>query len=118
MSRYIDAEPFINALKAVNKKYDTITIKEVLGVIEKYPNITFNEIITANNEYMGTVVGKHGYWDEIVREVKLEDGTFCYTELQTECSCCHKEPLYSHWHNEVQSPYCPWCGAKMGEVEE
>ena len=27
------------------------------------------------------------------------------------CSVCHTE-------NDIRTPYCPWCGAKMDEVED
>lgn len=60
-----------------------------------------------------------GRWEHIVRDLILEDGTKIGTIVETECSVCHGKPLYSEWHNEVESPVCPWCSADMrGEQNE
>ena len=34
-----------------------------------------------------------------------------------ECSECGESPLFDPYADEVQSPFCPWCGAEM-ETEQ
>ena len=35
-----------------------------------------------------------------------------------ECSECGESPLYDPYENEVRTPFCPWCGARMEEEED
>ena len=35
-----------------------------------------------------------------------------------ECSECGKSPLFDPYENEVLTPFCPWCGARMEEEED
>ena len=35
-----------------------------------------------------------------------------------ECSECGESPLYSPYSDEVLTPFCPWCGARMEEEED
>ena len=47
---------------------------------------------------------KHGHW--------------IYENFYTHCSVCGKMAIYDKYGQEVESDYCPRCGAKMGgEVE-
>ena len=45
MSKYIDVEPFENALMAVQKKSDVISIAEVLNTLMKYPAADVVEVV-------------------------------------------------------------------------
>ena len=97
MSRYIDADELIKEAEK-DGAYGYVSAEQIAN----FP--------TAK-------VVKRGRWIETTKAV-MSSGEFMYTELRTICSLCGKEPLYSYWHNEVQTPWCPWCGAKMDEVEE
>ena len=35
-----------------------------------------------------------------------------------ECSECGESPLFDPYENEVRTPFCPWCGARMEEEED
>ena len=51
---------------------------------------------------------KHGRWQKPQRH-----GVISYDEhAYAECSCCHKSQYLARGMN-----YCPFCGAKMDEVE-
>ena len=107
--RYIDADELIKALREGmidESDWSYESPAECRGVLEW---------AIAEAEKMPTAE-KRGRWIETTKAV-MSNGEFMYTELRTICSLCGKEPLYSYWHNEVQSPYCPWCGAKMDEVD-
>ena len=43
---------------------------------------------------------KHGHW--------------IYENFYTHCSVCGKMAIYDKYGQEVESDYCPRCGAKMG----
>lgn len=111
--RHIDADELIKALRdgmidESDWRYESPA--ECRGVLEwaiaeaeKMPTADVAEV-------------KHGRWIETTRAI-MSSGEYLCTELRTICSLCGKEPLYSYWHNEMQSPWCPWCGAKMNEVD-
>ena len=50
----------------------------------------------------------HGHW------ITITDDIFADTY---KCSECDKEPLIADYEFAL-TPYCPFCGAKMDEVEE
>lgn len=114
MSKCIDREKLIKRLEATCNivcQYSkaqrfvmcgSCGLGSALEVLEDFPTADVAEV-------------KRGRWEEVTREI-LFDGVTCGMESRAECSVCHKEPLYSRWHNEMQTPYCPWCGAKMDEV--
>lgn len=54
--------------------------------------VWMNELQTAD-----VVKVRHGHW-------------YVYGNLHY-CSVCHEE-------NDIRTPYCPWCGTKMDEVED
>lgn len=76
MGKYIDLEPLINALKAVQKRSEIISVDEVLGVLAKYPAADVAEVVRCKdcvNYKRGNVwiCGWHnncellgGNWDE------------------------------------------------------
>ena len=43
---------------------------------------------------------KHGHW--------------IYENFYTHCSVCGKMAIYDKYGQEIESDYCPRCGAKMG----
>ena len=49
---------------------------------------------------------KHGHW--------IEDG---YFELPCVCSYCGHEAVTDYDGEYLRTPYCPFCGAKMGVTE-
>lgn len=51
---------------------------------------------------------KHGHW------ITITDDVFADTY---KCSECNKEPLIADCEFDL-TPYCPFCGAKMDEVED
>ena len=57
---------------------------------------------------------KTGHWTK--KEQLDEDGI--NTWWWYECSECGKQPLKGKYGKEVLSPFCPFCGAEMKEVEE
>lgn len=46
---------------------------------------------------------EHGHWAEV-----WKGNWHC-------CSICNRPPLVDGRDDDVLSPYCPWCGAKMDE---
>ena len=49
MKTYIDPEPLINALKAIQKRSEIIIVDEVLGVLAKYPAADVAEVVRCKN---------------------------------------------------------------------
>ena len=100
--RLVDIEPLEAALRSVQKRSEDISIQEVLDTLEKYPTVAVvDDIITSDNEYMGSVVTKHGtwHWDHISYTPELS----VYGWV---CSSCNGISTFD-------SRYCPNCGAKM-----
>ena len=114
MSKYIDADKLMlvlndwQFLNAPFREEESSIVYDTIGGAMEY----VKEQPTADVQEI-----KRGRWIETTKAV-MSNGEFMYTELRTICSLCGKEPLFSYWHNEMQSPYCPWCGAKMDEVEK
>ena len=94
MSKYIDVEPLENALMAVQKRSDVISIKEVLNTLMNYPAADVVEV-------------RHGKWEWHNEEA-------CFYS----CSNCghnaygNTGEILSGYYN-----YCPKCGSS-NEVEE
>ena len=89
MSKYIDVEPFENALMAVQKRSDIISISEVVKTLMKYPIADVQEV-------------KHGRW--------VNHGSF---EV---CSVCGEEQ-YGHDNGRYYCPNCGSC-MDLDEVGE
>ena len=63
-------------------------------------------------------------FEEVIDAVPTADvapvkhGQWIYENFYTHCSVCGKMAIYDKYGQEVESDYCPRCGAKMGgEVE-
>lgn len=64
-----------------------------------------------NVEYKNFRTVKHGHWEE----EDVEEAGAIY--IHTRCSSCGEYVLYDAVGQEIESPYCPWCGAKMDEKD-
>lgn len=76
------------------------TVLDILS--EDSTNDRANQIIDAF-DYLPTAdvaPVKHGHW--------------IYENFYTHCSVCGKMAIYDKYGQEVESDYCPRCGAKMG----
>lgn len=63
MSKYIDVEPFENALMAVQKRSDVISIAEVLNTLMKYPVADVAEVVRCKDcKYGDTGTDEIGRW--------------------------------------------------------
>lgn len=49
MDKYINLEPLINALKAIQKRSEIISVDEVLDVLAKYPAADVAEVVRCRN---------------------------------------------------------------------
>ena len=88
--RLIDADELLKALKKEFRQNN---------YIKHDSYFEFKNIV----ETMPTVEQKHGQWQGVSPFVD-----------SLECSECRYEIL----SEELKTPYCPWCGAKMDEVTE
>ncbi len=63
-------------------------------------------------------------FEEVIDAVPTADvapvrhGHWIYENFYTHCSVCGKMAIYDKYGQEVESDYCPRCGAKMGGDDE
>lgn len=88
MTRYIDAEEFLDLFYVAAFKQDKLFVKTVEMVVEDTPTADVVEL-------------KHGYW----KTVPMFDEPDC-DYLSFECSCCGNLDV-------CEENYCSDCGAKM-----
>jgi len=62
---------------------------------------------------MPSVEIKRGRWEEKAYEFHWGNITTFSSVTDTVCSVCGERAI-----EYMESPYCPWCGAKMDEVKE
>lgn len=62
MGKYIDLEPLINALKAIQKRSELISVDEVLGVLAKYPAADVVEVVRCEDCKYLDYVDEHEKW--------------------------------------------------------
>ena len=96
MSKYIDVEPFENALMAVQKRSDVISIAEVLNTLMKYPAAGVVEVVRcAHCIYWDRETLRHQFndfrdWNEAECKVLAERDGYNeinrYTEGDDYCS--------------------------------
>lgn len=112
MSRYIDAEYLMKRYKATcdivcqytKKQRYTMCISCGIGsaieVLEDFPTADVAEV-------------RHGRWIEKPFEFRCGGITTYSSVTDTVCSVCGESAI-----EYAESPYCPWCGAKMDEENE
>ena len=89
-----DFKRAVNSVEPMNSDYLTGYIS-ALSVIE-------GEIAKQPTADVAPV--RHGHW--------------IYENFYTHCSVCGKMAIYDKYGQEVESDYCPRCGAKMDGGEE
>ena len=89
-----DFKRAVNSVKPMNSDYLTGYIS-ALSVVER----SIAEQPTAN-----VAPVRHGYW---IKE-----------NFYTRCSVCENMAIYDKYGQEVESDYCPRCGAKMDGGEQ
>ena len=104
MSRYIDADRMKNGIMQYADVYGHISC----GVT------SFNILVEQLTKDTADVQEvKHGRWIEKPFEFRCWGITTYSSVTDTVCSVCGESAI-----EYAESPYCPWCGAKMDEVEE
>ena len=103
MSKYIDAELIEPFLK--REEWDTPDERwrpesEFGRYIDAIPTADVSEV-------------RHGRWIEKPFEFRCGGITTYSSVTDTVCSVCGESAI-----EYAESPYCPWCGAKMDEVGE
>ena len=86
---YIAKEFVIDAIEELKTKPmpKALLFDHLTKLIEIFPTEDFAPV-------------KHGHW--------------IYENFYTHCSVCGKMAIYDKYGQEVESDYCPRCGAKMG----
>lgn len=99
MCKYIDAGTVRQHLteRLMECAVNNVGIKE--DADEVFCDIAKNRLPVWMDEIQTYDVQKvrHGHW-------------YVYRDMHY-CSVCHEE-------NDIRTPYCPWCGTRMDEVEE
>ena len=89
-----DFKRAVNAVEPMNSDYLTgyiSALSVVEGEIAKQPTADVAPV-------------RHGHW--------------IYENFYTHCSVCGKMAIYDKYGQEVESDYCPRCGAKMDGGEQ
>ena len=75
MKTYIDPEPLINALKAIQKRSEIISVDEVLGVLAKYPAADVAEVVRCEH-CSNSAEHLNGRWCK-VRQTMTQNMDYC-----------------------------------------
>ena len=93
---YIEREELINRLEdAKEKLMNNITMSSLMAVV-------------VNDIYIGFI--KESPTADVVQ---VRHGRLINENFYTHCSACGKMAIYDKYGQEVESDYCPHCGAKM-----
>ena len=111
-----------------------IPCKEFIGVNDRVEVVRCKDCIYVDNGYIGHLncrffnsmpVSGMDYckWGKqkastSEKEVPVKHGHWIYENFYTHCSVCGKMAIYDKYGQEVESDYCPRCGAKMDGGEQ